>query len=170
MSTAAGLCTTTISPNAPTGVFDRENSENPFQDYTIVHALYCSGDVWAGQHTADYTHRDTPVTQYGYNNGKSTMNWLATQVNSGAIGLTATATTATNVFSDFVVMGCSAGSIGAQFWADKLLTNFPSASAAVVPDSYAGVFPPGTMGPLMKTFGKCVCVCVCVSLSHTHSH
>eukprot|EP00606_Chrysophyceae_sp_TOSAG23-5_P000391 GSChrysophyteH2.ASY1.ANO1.1273.1 assembled CDS len=124
VSTAAGLCTTTISPNAPTGVFDRENSENPFQDYTIVHALYCSGDVWAGQHTADYTHRDSPVTQYGYNNGKSTMDWLTAQVNT-------------------------------QFWADKLLTNFPSVSAAVVPDSYAGVFPPGTIGPLMKIFGVC---------------
>ena len=65
-TTAAGMCTTTIAPNSPAGIFDRNNDDNPFKDYTIVHALYCSGDVWAGQHTASYTHQGQPVIQVGY--------------------------------------------------------------------------------------------------------
>ena len=46
LSTNAGLCTTDASPNSPIGVFDHSNPKNAFKDYTIVHALYCSGDVW----------------------------------------------------------------------------------------------------------------------------
>ena len=36
VSTAAGMCTTDVGPNSPSGVFDRNNAENPFKDYTIV--------------------------------------------------------------------------------------------------------------------------------------
>jgi hypothetical protein len=145
-TTAAGLCTSEISPNAPTGIFDRDNKKNPFKDYTIVHALYCSGDVWVGKTTAPYEHKSKPVTQVGYINADVTKNWLQQQVKSGDIA---------SLLNNFVVMGCSAGSVGTQFWADTLLTAFPAQHAAVIPDSYAGVFPDGTIGPLMAQFGVC---------------
>jgi hypothetical protein len=38
-STVAGMCTTDVGPNSPSGVFDRTKDENPFKDFTIVHAL-----------------------------------------------------------------------------------------------------------------------------------
>src|SRR3546814_669099 len=52
-------------------------------------------------------------------------------------------------------MGCSAGSIGTQLWSQKALDTFSWKRAAIVPDSYAGVFPPGTQGPLIASFNIC---------------
>lgn len=146
VTTNAGLCTTTIAPNGPTGVFDRTNNENPFKDFTIVHALYCSGDVWAGRKTAKYTHYGAPVTQQGHQNAKVTMNWLSRQQKLGHIA---------KDLDSFVTSGCSAGSVGVQLWADVLLSAYPAKHMAVIPDSYAGVFPAGSIGPLMVSFGVC---------------
>lgn len=151
VTTAAGMCTTNLSPNAPVGVFDRTNSANPFASYTVVHALYCSGDVWAGNVTAPYTHLDKPVVQVGVQNTLSTIAWVQAQIAAGSIGDSANS----GRFNEFVTMGCSAGSVGAQLWADQLISTFPAKQVAVVPDSYAGVFPPGSVGPLMHSFGVC---------------
>jgi hypothetical protein len=52
-------------------------------------------------------------------------------------------------------MGCSAGSIATQAWSSEILTTFKYKKAAVVPDSYIGVFPPDTQGPLIYDFGAC---------------
>ena len=52
-------------------------------------------------------------------------------------------------------MGCSAGSIGAQIWSGTILNALKWKTAAVVPDSYAGVFPPGSQGPLIYGYGMC---------------
>ncbi|RYY82396.1 hypothetical protein EON63_13420 [archaeon] len=37
------------------GIFDRTNTKNNFKDYTIVHVLYCSGDVHGGNVVRPYT-------------------------------------------------------------------------------------------------------------------
>ena len=147
LSTEGGLCTTTAVPNSPIGVFDKTNPANPFADYTIIHALYCSGDVWAGNVTQSYTARGHKVTQVGINNALTTIEYLKRQFSTGALAPT---------LDSFVIMGCSAGSIGTQLWADTLLSTFPQyKAAAVVPDSYAGIFPPDTMGPIMKSYRLC---------------
>jgi hypothetical protein len=52
------------------------------------------------------------VTQKGYDNALSAVSWIQQQQSSGALAST---------LSDFVVMGCSAGSIGAQIWSDNAL-------------------------------------------------
>ncbi|MGB2756700.1 MAG: pectin acetylesterase-family hydrolase, partial [Acidimicrobiia bacterium] len=36
------------------GIFDLANDENPFKDYSIVYAPYCTGDVHLGTKTNDY--------------------------------------------------------------------------------------------------------------------
>merc|ERR1712151_50286 len=51
--------------------------------------------------------------------------------------------------------GSSAGSLGTQVWAATLLREFRYRNAAVLADSYAGIFPIGTQGPLLKSFGMC---------------
>jgi hypothetical protein len=148
ITTAAGMCTTTASPNSPTGIFDTTNPSNPYASYTIVHALYCSGDVWAGNVVAPYTHDNLPVVQVGAVNAQFTIDWVSRQVSLGSISAT---------LSSFIGMGCSAGSVGVQLWADVLLSTFGLSAhqAAIVPDSYAGVFPPNSIGPLIKDFGVC---------------
>lgn len=144
-SLAAGLCTTEISPNANAGVFDKSNEQNPFKDYTVVHALYCSGDVYSGDVTQSYKHMGKPVIQHGVANAQFAVDWAKEQGFGGSDG----------VLENFVGMGCSAGSVGVQMWADKLLTTFPAETVAIVPDSYAGLFPPNSVGPLMKNYGVC---------------
>jgi len=70
--------------------------------------------------------------------------------------------------TSLVIGGCSAGSIGAQIWAPLLLEEFggssdgsgsvgggPLVASSVIADSYAGVFPPGSQGPLIQDFGMC---------------
>ena len=43
ISDRLGFCTTDITPQGPYGIFDREDVQNAFADFTIIHALYCSG-------------------------------------------------------------------------------------------------------------------------------
>jgi hypothetical protein len=147
MSTKAHLCTTRATPLPGLGVFDRSNEKNKFRDYTIVNVLYCSGDVHGGNTVRSYNDRwGVPVTQKGLANAQSVLDWAAKQQASGALAST---------LSELVVMGCSAGSIGAQLWGKQVLNTLQWSKAAVVPDSYAGIFPEGSTGPLMYGFGFC---------------
>lgn len=86
------------------------------------------------------------MTQKGLANAQSALNWVKGQVKAGALAST---------FSELVVMGCSAGSLGTQLWAAEVVKSLNYQRAAVVPDSYAGVFPPGSTGPLIYGFGFC---------------
>ena len=52
-------------------------------------------------------------------------------------------------------MGASAGAIGAEVWGNEILKRLSWKQAAIIPDSYAGVFPEGTQGPLIESFGMC---------------
>ena len=144
-STLANLCTTSLSPNEPNGVFDKTNDQNPFKDYTIVQVLYCSGDVHAGNVTQSYSDVGKPVVQHGIDNVNQVISWVNQQGFGGDDG----------VLEEMVVMGCSAGSIGTQLWSDILLKQYPAKVTAVIPDSYAGVFPPDSIGQYMKDFGIC---------------
>jgi hypothetical protein len=112
-STKAGLCTSDSSPQGPTGVFDRSNSKNAFKDYTVVHVLYCSGDIFGGNVVRDYTDKDgVPIIQKGFHNAESALDWIVNQQQAGTL----------DTLSELVVMGCSAGSIGAQLWGNQAVT------------------------------------------------
>jgi hypothetical protein len=146
-STAANFCTTDSSPSGSSGVFDKTNDLNEYKDYTIVQVLYCSGDVHGGDTTRPYDDKEgVPVQQQGLANGHATLDWVQAQQASGQLAAELT---------DLVVMGCSAGSLGAQLWFDQVAAALNFQKAAVVPDSYVGVFPPGSQGPLIEDFGFC---------------
>jgi len=136
------LCVTSLeraSSGIEYGVFDRTSPSNPFQNYTFVHVLYCSGD----NHLFANVSRDwggAVRRQAGYNNALSAVRW--TLANVGKV-------------SSFVLMGQSAGSIGVQLWAEHLLEVFDYERAAVIADSFAGVFPPGVQSLLFKDGGAC---------------
>ena len=146
-STNIGFCTTDSSPSGTSGVFDKSNDLNDYKDYTIVQVLYCSGDVHGGDSTRPYDDKDgVPVEQKGLANAQATLDWVRAQQQSGQLAAE---------LSDLVVMGCSAGSIGAQLWYDQIVQTLNYKTAATVPDSYAGVFPPGSQGPLIRDYGFC---------------
>lgn len=88
----------------------------------------------------------TPVTQKGQANAQSALDWIVQQTAAGHFAET---------LSELVVSGCSAGSIGAQLWGKPITDTLKWKKAAVTPDSYAGIFPPGTEGPLITAFGMC---------------
>ena len=147
-STKKNLCNTGAYPQGTTdGVFERNNPTNPFQKYTVVHVLYCDGGLHAANVTRPYNDaKGQPVHQVGYENTMSVISWIGAQVRAGEMP---------SQFKSLIVAGCSAGSIGAQLWADYLLTHLSFASAAVVPDSYVGVFPSMAEKQLIYSFGLC---------------
>ena len=61
--------------------------------------------------------------------------------------------------TDLIITGASAGSLGAQVWSDQMLTQLKGSlgweRAAIIADSYVGVFPEGSQGPTMTDFGVC---------------
>jgi hypothetical protein len=79
-------------------------------------------------------------------NAQSVLDWTKSQQDLGFLA---------PKLSSLAIMGCSAGSMGAQIWAVEVLKTLKFDKASVTPDSYAGVFPPGTEGPLMYDFGFC---------------
>eukprot|EP01032_Pedospumella_encystans_P012632 gene12632-14601_t len=146
-STKFHLCRSRATPLPELGVFNRRNRKNKFRDHTIVHVLYCSGDVHGGNVVRTYNDRwGVPVEQKGLANAQSVLDWTKQMQATGALAST---------FSELVVMGCSAGSIGAQLWGKQVVSALKWQRAAVVPDSYAGIFPEGSSGPLMYNFGFC---------------
>jgi hypothetical protein len=147
LSTALTFCTTDADPDfSGAGIFSRDES-NEYKDYTIVHALYCDGSVWTGDTVRPYKDSNGEfVTQKGLANAQSVLDWVKQQQTLGSLAST---------FSNLVIMGCSAGSIGAQVWSSPILETLSWTQAAVIPDSYIAVFPDGTQGPLIQGFGAC---------------
>lgn len=100
-----------------TGVFDLSNPDNPFQDWTIVHVLYCSGDLHIGSKIND------GVNFNGRNNVRLVLDWVYENIDDP---------------DRVVVGGCSAGSLGAQFWSNSILQHYSSAISSVLFDGYMG--------------------------------
>jgi len=108
---------------------------------------YCSGDVFGGDVVRPYNDKNgKPVIQKGLANAQSALDWVVQQQANGALAAT---------LSNLVIMGCSAGSIGAQLWGKQVTSSLKWKQSAIMPDSYAGDFPDGTMGPLVYGYGFC---------------
>lgn len=121
------------------GILDWNDNRNHFKDYTVVAPTYCDGSLHSGNITKQS--RNGPRYQYGYNNVQFAKNWAKANVN--------------NVLNSFVMLGTSAGSLGAATWADTLLSTFSYRQASVIMDSYTAVFPWGTPGRIVQEFGLC---------------
>lgn len=122
------------------GAFNFWRAGNVFDGYSVVTAVYCGG----GAHIADSqivtpekTHRQTD-----YWNVKAATDWALD--NFGGRQL-----------QSLVSIGVSAGSLGSAFWAQTLFSNFQYKKAAMIWDSYAGVFPEGVQGEQYQAWGVC---------------
>lgn len=141
-STWAHFCSQTASPiNGNNGIFDPNNAENPYADYTVIAVLYCSGDVHIGNVTQNYDtepESGIPTVQSGYINSISTATWAQQQ------GL--------GTLDHLVVSGSSAGALGTQAAADFIPEFVESNQVSVIIDSYVGVF--DCLGPLLERYGR----------------
>eukprot|EP00930_Biecheleria_cincta_P002394 TRINITY_DN103400_c0_g1_i1.p1 TRINITY_DN103400_c0_g1~~TRINITY_DN103400_c0_g1_i1.p1 ORF type:complete len:381 (+),score=68.83 TRINITY_DN103400_c0_g1_i1:83-1225(+) len=136
-------CVTRVVPATDQGIFDRAAASNPFRDYTVLHISYCSGDLHVGNVVRWYLDaQGRHVQQRGYQNALSALQWAQENF-------------ASSVLSSLLIMGSSTGALGAQLWAGLVLRTLRYSSAAVVADSYVGVFPPQSQGPLLESFGTC---------------
>jgi hypothetical protein len=129
------------------GIFDTSERRNAFKSFTMVEVLYCSGDSHFGSVTRHGGAGAPPEwrswKQSGYHNLEAALNW--TLANTGHL-------------TSLIIQGESAGALGAQAWANHLLQErFRNryGKAAVVLDSYAGLFPEDTTAPVLQKFGAC---------------
>jgi hypothetical protein len=104
------------------GIFDFENPENPFRDFTVVFVPYCTGDVHVGDATQRYGDdpQARPVHHRGYQNVSAVLTWIREQRFDPA---------------QVVVAGASAGAYGALFYTRLLAETYPSAMLVLIGDS-----------------------------------
>ena len=118
-------------PSRAHGILAFDQIRNPFADYTVVYAPYCSGDVHLGdseQHhevpaLEGHAAHDLHIRHRGWANARAAMEW-----------------TFAHVFApqQIFVTGSSAGSIPSPFYAVKLAEQYPSAAVTQLGDASGG--------------------------------
>lgn len=108
--------------NTGEGIFSHSDPNNPLKDYTIVTIPYCTGDVFVGDSKIDY---GAPFTTYevhhkGYNNALNTLKEAARHFPNA---------------KKVVLMGTSAGAIGAYTHMRNFDALFPKAEKYVISDA-----------------------------------
>ncbi len=117
------------------GVFDADNPDNPYADYTKVAVPYCSGDVHWGARDTTYTLAFPPlewtVRHRGSDNFLSVLHYLRTQ--GAELGVN---------FEDvrnLTVMGASAGAYGTTIAFPYVAELAPNARLRLFSDAGIGV-------------------------------
>jgi hypothetical protein len=110
------------------GIFDFNNEANPFIDYTIVMAPYCTGDVHIGQSDTVYApakEGQLPLTIHhqGRTNMQAILDWTYQNVPSP---------------EDIFITGSSAGAIPSPFYAALVADHYPDARVAQLGDGAGG--------------------------------
>jgi hypothetical protein len=120
---------TTENLGVPTqGIFELDNPENPFKDYSMVFASYCTGDVHLGYKISSYPpvqdgQQDLTISHVGLANVREALGWTFTNLPN-----------AQNIF----VTGSSAGSIPTPYVATLMANHYPSAKVAQLGDAAGG--------------------------------
>ncbi|MEO2177068.1 MAG: pectin acetylesterase-family hydrolase [bacterium] len=110
------------------GIFNFDNPDNPFSDYSIVMAPYCTGDVHLGSADTIYPgveEDQEPLTIHhqGRSNMQSVLQWTYENVTAP---------------KDIFVTGSSAGSIPSPLYASLIADNYPDARVAQLGDGSGG--------------------------------
>jgi len=104
------------------GIFNFNNENNPFADWTFVFIPYCTGDVLLGASETDY--EDGTVRHNGHVNSQTAYAYMLENYPLAA-----------QVF----ITGSSAGSIPSPFYGALVSDDYPDASVAVFNDGSAGL-------------------------------
>ena len=105
------------------GLFDFDHPANPVTDYNVVFLPYCTGDVYTGGETVQYSDSLT-IEHQGYTNTRAVLEWVYQNFEDPA-----------QVF----VTGSSAGSLGSIFHAANIMENYPDARVVHLGDGFAGL-------------------------------
>ena len=118
------------TPALAGGVFDFENSENPFADYNVVFLPYCTGDVHIGGGERNYTYQnaggeEVNYTAYhnGYENSSAVLSWVYDNFESP---------------DKIVLAGSSAGAIGSSFYSGIVAGHYGDTPVVLVADAAGG--------------------------------
>lgn len=117
----------TEKPGA-TGIFNFNNADNPFIDYSVVMAPYCTGDVHIGALDKEYApveEGQSPITiaHQGRTNVQAVLDWTYDNVRDPA-----------RIF----VTGSSAGAIPSPLYTSILAAHYPDARMAQLGDGAGG--------------------------------
>lgn len=120
------------------GIFTK-NRNNPYHGFTIVHVLYCTGDLNAGNVTMNYKVRGRQVKHEGASAVSRVMDWIKGQEFD---------------LEELVIHGSSAGSLAVHLYADYIMSMVKHQKATVVMDSFTSVLPTSE-STMLYDFGLC---------------
>lgn len=122
------------NPAFSRGIFNFENSENPFADYDMVFVPYCTGDVHIGGGAKNYTYTNsenevvTVTTQHqGYANSITILDWIYQNYSAP---------------NKIVMSGSSAGAIGSSFYSGLVAEHYPDVPVVLLADAGGGYASP----------------------------
>lgn len=118
------------NPAAMGGIFDFNNSANPFVEFDMVYLPYCTGDVHIGGGPTEYSYKNSDgkevsITTFhnGYENSMTVLNWSYENFPAP---------------SKVVLAGSSAGAIGASFYAGLVAEHFAETPIVLLGDAAGG--------------------------------
>jgi len=112
---------------APGGIFELDNPDNPFKDWFFVFIPYCTGDIHWGDNTQTYTaegEEDVVIQHKGFVNVTAVLDWTKANFERP---------------EKIFVSGCSAGSYGSIMGAGHIHELYPDAPLYQLGDAGAGV-------------------------------
>ncbi|MEQ8857431.1 MAG: pectin acetylesterase-family hydrolase [Pseudomonadales bacterium] len=125
------------------GIFEFDNPENPFADYSVVVAPYCSADVHLGNNVATYEApaREAAPAQGEQDAVPSHDAHPVTIQHKGVVNAQAALDWTYDHFGDpdeIFVTGSSAGAIPSPYYAWKIADHYPDARIAQLGDGAGG--------------------------------
>ena len=109
----------------PVGITDFSNPENPFINYDMVYVNYCSGDLDMGAADQGFSFEGNwyDVKFRGTSNVANVLDWIYNNI---------------PVPDSVFVTGCSAGSVGAAYWASNIASHYSGRRVTLLGDSGGG--------------------------------
>ncbi len=118
------------NPSLAEGIFDFENSENPFADYDVVFIPYCTGDVHIGSGERVYMYQNAEGNEVsytahhnGFENSMTSLEWIYDNFTA---------------VDKVVVTGSSAGAIGASFYSGHIAEHYAESPVVLIADAAGG--------------------------------
>ena len=110
------------------GLYDRDNPNNPTRDWYHVFVSYCTADVHLGDATQTYATEggETTIQHNGQNNVAAVLEWVYEGFSAPEA---------------IFVTGCSAGAYGAALYTPALAERYPNADVTQLGDCGAGIIP-----------------------------
>jgi hypothetical protein len=112
------------TPGLGGGIFDFDRADNPFADYSFVWVTLCTGDVYLGDVTREYS-PDLTVEHNGFVNGTAALGYIAENYRDAA---------------QVVVLGKTAGSVAAPVYGGLVADLLPDTQVTVL-GAQSGGFP-----------------------------